>query len=86
MFLLELIAPTRFSAKPLPPNTFLNFQPGPKTPGFISERDRLIAKKGDMNASVGFQQEDKAKKFALQQAKADKKWTNQEEIKKKIGD
>ncbi len=59
------MAPTRFSSKPPPPNTFLNFQPGPKTPGFISESERLTAKKADMNSTVGFQLEDKAKKQQL---------------------
>lgn len=67
------MAPTRFSSKPPPPNTFLNFQPGPKTPGFISERDRFVPKRENMNASIGFQYEDKAKKFTLQQAKAESK-------------
>ena len=50
---IELVAPTRFSSKPQHPNTFMNHQPGPKTPGFITESDRLGPKK-DLNSTVGF--------------------------------
>ena len=37
----RLVAPTRFSSKPQPPNTFVNYQPNPTTPGFISEQQRF---------------------------------------------
>lgn len=80
------MAPTRFSSKPPPPNTFLNFQPGPKTPGFISERDRLLPKRADMNASIGFQQEDKFKKQTLQQAKAESKRNHFDNLVQRIQD
>lgn len=36
--LLELVAPTRFSAKPDFGSTFLNFQQSPGDPGFVSEQ------------------------------------------------
>ena len=61
MYFIELVAPTRFSSKPIPTNTFLNFQPNPKSPGFISENDRVKAVK-NLNSTVGFQKEEKERK------------------------
>lgn len=49
---IELMAPTRFSSRPPPPNTFLNFQPAPKTPGYIPESTRLNSK--HLNTKVDF--------------------------------
>lgn len=80
-----MIAPTRFSSKPQHPNTFLNFQAGPKTPGYVSENDRLI-KRGDINATVGFQKEDKEKKYSLMQAKAEIKRSNLDNLYQRIGE
>ena len=39
--MIELIAPTRFSAKPTHPNTFMNFAQSPMSPGFIAEAERV---------------------------------------------
>ncbi len=85
-FCIELMAPTRFSSKPIPPNTFLNFQAGPKTPGFVSESDRLIGKRNDMNATLGFQREDKERKNILMQARAESKRNHLDNLMQKIND
>ena len=41
IFLSELIAPTRFSSKPVFESTFSNFQHGKNAPGHIDEKSRL---------------------------------------------
>ena len=82
---VELVAPSRFSAKPPPPNTFLNFQPGPKTPGYISEEARLAPSK-DINAKCGFQNDDKAKKQALSEARLGMKKMHNDNLAQKIND
>lgn len=80
------MAPTRFSSKPPPPNTFLNFQPGPKTPGFVSERDRLVSKRADLNNVLTFQQEDKMKKQQIMNARTESKRTNMDMLMTKISE
>jgi hypothetical protein len=80
---IELKAPTRFSAKPPPPNTFLNYQPGPKTPGFITESERFFPKK-DINATVEFQKGDKDKKKTLMFAKSEAKRSNMDTLMQKV--
>ena len=82
----ELVAPTRFSAKPPPPNTFLNFQPGHKTPGFISERERLLSKRADQNNALAFQQEDKQRKQQIAKARTESKRSNMDALLSKINE
>ena len=83
---IELIPSTRFGAKPPHPNTFVNYQPGPNTPGFISENDRFggagpAAKPKDgLNTKIGFQKEDKAFKDKLQESKLVDKQRNKERL------
>jgi hypothetical protein len=77
--------PTRFSSKPPPPNTFLNFQPAPKTPGYLAEHDRVTESK-HLNKRVEFQKEDKQKKEKLVIAKMEIKQTNRETLLGRIQD
>ena len=77
------MAPTRFSAKPPPTNTFLNFQPGPKTPGYMSDKDKFHFKR-DLNAKVGFQQEEKAMKNKVQESKLREKQMNTDWVASRI--
>lgn len=37
----KLVPTTRFGAKPPHPNSFVNYQPSPNTPGFLSESERV---------------------------------------------
>ena len=58
---IELVIPTRFSSKPPPANTFLNFQPsGPSSASYISEKARVTSLTGNrfLNTNVEFQKED----------------------------
>lgn len=70
---VELVIPTRFSSKPPPPNTFLNFQPSSNAASHLSEAQRFTAPTGNrmIQTNVDFQAEDKAKKLNLQQARAE---------------
>ena len=78
------MAPTRFSAKPPPPNTFMNFVAGPKTPGYIHETERFVSR--DLNSTVGFQTHDKNKKLNLIFAKTEVKKNNMENLMTKINE
>lgn len=64
----KLVIPTRFSSKPAPPNTFLNFQPQASSASYMSEKARVTSLTGNrfLNTNVDFQKEDKAKKLNLQ--------------------
>lgn len=75
IYFLELKAPTRFSSKPPATNTFLNFQPGPKTPGYLSDNAKFHFKR-DLNVKVDFQAEDKQKKNKIQESKLREKQSN----------
>lgn len=87
-FFLELIAPTRFSAKPNFGSTFGNFQQEKNMPGFISEQQRLGRStfstfgkstnwsESGLNAKVTFQMEDKQKQSKLQEARLQSKRAN----------
>lgn len=84
---IELVIPTRFSSKPPPPNTFLNFQPtGPGSASYMSEKARVTSLTGNrfLNTNVEFQKEDKNKKLNLQQARAENKRANVEQLNHKI--
>jgi len=80
------VIPTRFTSKPPPPNTFLNFQPASNTASFLPEGSRVASTTGNrfLNSNVDFQKEDKAKKLNLQQAKAEIKRANVELLNQKI--
>ena len=79
---LELIAPTRFSAKPNFGSTFGNFQQEKNCPGFISEKDRLAKststawRDNSLNAKISFQMEDKMRATKLQEARLNSKRAN----------
>lgn len=77
---------TRFGAKPGHPNTFLAHQPGPNTPGFISEGERVGAYRADLNlqTKVGFQVGDKLKKQAVVESKIRAKQGNVEKLQARI--
>jgi hypothetical protein len=84
---IELVIPTRFSSKPPPPNTFMNFQPsGPSSASYMSEKARVTCLTGNrfLNTNVEFQKEDKNKKLNLQQARAENKRANVEQLNHKI--
>ena len=84
---VELVIPTRFSSKPPPPNTFLNFQPsGPGSASYMSEKARVTSLTGNrfLNTNVEFQKEEKNKKLNLQQARAENKRANVEQLNHKI--
>ena len=67
LFAIELVPATRFGAKPAHPNTFLNHQAGPNTPGFINETDRFQGMRSNRNLQTkcDFQQEEKMKRKAI---------------------
>ena len=71
---------TRFGAKPSHPNTFSNHQPGPNTPGFLSEQERVGLRLADrgLQAKCDFQASDKAKKQAVTESKIRAKQGNVE--------
>lgn len=83
---LELVIPTRFSSKPPPPNTFVNFQATSGTASFMPEGSRVAYMTGNrfLNSNVDFQKEEKNKKLNLQQAKAEIKRANVEILNHKI--
>ena len=83
---IELVIPTRFSSKPAPPNTFLNFQPQANSASYMSEKARVTSLTGNrfLNTNVDFQKEDKVKKLNLQQARAENKRANVETLSHKI--
>ncbi len=84
---IELVIPTRFSSKPPPANTFLNFQPsGPSSASYMSEKARVTCLTGNrfLNTNVEFQKDDKHKKLNLQQARAENKRANVEQLNHKI--
>lgn len=82
IFSSELVPATRFGAKPSHPNTFLNHQPGPNTPGFLSEAQRVNVPRAQLNlqSKVTFQEEDKLKKQAVIENKIRAKQSNLEKI------
>lgn len=83
----KLVIPTRFSSKPPPANTFFNFQPsGPSSASYMSEKARVTSLTGNrfLNTNVEFQKEDKNKKLNLQQARAENKRANVEQLNHKI--
>jgi hypothetical protein len=60
--LLELVAATRYGAKPEHKNTFYNYQHEPNYPGYISEEQRVARRSEQtLNKKIEFQQEDKEK-------------------------
>lgn len=69
----KLVAPTRFSSKPAPANSFSNHRLNPSTPGFHTEKDRFVHAQGDLNSKLDFQREDKMRKTALMESKASSK-------------
>ena len=73
---------TRFGAKPQHPNTFLQHQPGPKTPGFLTEQDRFGGMRSNKNLQTKceFQQQDKFKKQAVAESKVRAKQGNVEAL------
>lgn len=71
--------PTRFGAKPSHPDTFYNYQPLSNTAGFISEANRLVAKK-DLNSILDFQREDKQRRDTIQKSKFDIMKQNQDNL------
>jgi hypothetical protein len=65
----KLVIPTRFSSKPTPPNTFLNFQPvSTQAAAHFTEAQRFTAPTGNRNiqTNVDYQREDRMKKLNLQ--------------------
>ena len=77
IFTVELVPATRFGAKPAPPNTFLQHQPGPNTPGFLDEANRFGGMKSNKNLQTkcDFQMQDKLKKQAVAESKV---WAKQQ--------
>ena len=77
---------TRFGAKPGHPNTFLTHQPGPNTPGFLSETERVGARRADLNLQnkVCFQAGDKLKKQAVVESNVRAKQGNVEKLQARI--
>jgi len=63
----KLVPATRFGAKPAHPNTFLNHQAGPNTPGFINETDRFQGMRSNRNLQTkcDFQHEEKMKRKTI---------------------
>ena len=85
-FSVELVPATRFGAKPPPPNTFLNHQPGPNTPGYSSEADRFFggSLKSDFANKIDFQAQDKLRKQATIESKIREKQSNNERLNARI--
>jgi hypothetical protein len=61
---------TRFGAKPTHPNTFYNYQQDARSPGFISENERLGNRSTvTMNSKVDFQKQEKEKNRCMTEAR-----------------
>ena len=74
-----MVVATRFSAKPPHPNTFVHHYAGPNTPGYQAEPDRFrVAQRGDrtLQMKCDFQQDEAAKKNAIQAFRVAQKANN----------
>lgn len=73
---------TRFGAKPFHPNTFVQHQPGPKTPGYLNEADRFGGMRSNKNLQTkcDFQMQEKIKKQAVAESKVRAKQGNVEAL------
>lgn len=83
----KLVVATRFSAKPAHPNTFVNHYAGPNTPGFQSEQDRFRVNNRSertLQMKCDFQQDEAAKRNAIQQFRVAQKAANVNALNAKI--
>ena len=86
-FYIELLVATRFSAKPSHPNTFVNHYAGPNTPGYQNEEARFrVASRSNrtLQMKCDFQQDEAAKKNAIQQFRVAQKAANIDNLNAKI--
>jgi len=69
----RLVAPTRFSSKPIPANTFGNHRSEVTSPGHHKEANRFAHARGDLNAKLDFQRDDKMRRTANAESKVKSK-------------
>ena len=69
----RLVAPTRFSAKPVPADSFKNHRLEANTAGYHQESNRFAHARGDLNAKLDFQRDDKMRKTSVAQSKVESK-------------
>jgi hypothetical protein len=81
----KLVAPTRFSAKPDPINSFANHRLTPSTAGYHEEAQRFSHARGDLNAKLDFQRDDKMRKTSLAESKMTSKRFFNNHFEQRIG-